>query len=66
MSRIVSTLLLASVVALAGCANTPHSMSAAAARRDADYTNAIRNCDTLGSAERATCIEDAKARYGRS
>ncbi len=52
---------------LAACTTQPATTrSAADVKRERDYTTAIQNCDQLGVAQRATCIEDAKARYGRS
>jgi len=52
---------------LLACTSQPTpARSAADVQREADYTAAIRNCDQLESAQRATCIEDAKTRYGHS
>lgn len=58
-------LLLAAAFVGGGCTTT-QTMSKADAKREADYRAALRKCDQLGTAERATCIEDAKARYGVS
>jgi hypothetical protein len=64
----LTILLLASGIAVAGCATNEGNMhmSSATAKRDADYRAALRKCDEMGSAERSTCIEDAKQRYGKS
>ncbi len=65
MSRLMIALLVGAGLTLAGCANQPESPMANM-KRDAEYRTAIRKCDDLGSAERSTCIEDTKARYGKS
>jgi len=65
MSKRTIALLLAAAVVAGGCATT-RTTSPADAKREADYRTALRKCDQMGSAERATCIEDAKARYGVS
>ena len=65
MAKLMIALMAASV--LAACTNQPvTTRSAADVQREADYRTAIQNCDQLASARRATCIEDAKARYGYS
>jgi uncharacterized lipoprotein YajG len=64
MVKLMITLMAASL--LAACTTQPTTRSAADIRRESDYAAAIRNCDQLESAKRATCIEDAKARYGHS
>ena len=64
MSTRTIALLLAAIV-VGGCATT-RPVSPADAKREADYRTALRKCDQMGNAERATCIEDAKARYGVS
>ena len=65
MAKLMITLMAASL--LAACTTQPATnRSAADAQREADYRAALQNCDQLGSAQRATCIEDAKARYGHS
>ena len=65
MSKRAIALLLAAAFVSGGCATT-QGMSPADAQRKADYRTAIRKCEQMGSAERATCIEDAKTRYGIS
>jgi hypothetical protein len=64
----LTILLLAAGIAVAGCATTEGGMhmSSAAAKRDADYRAALRKCDDMTSADRSTCIEDAKERYGHT
>lgn len=65
MAKLMVVLIGAGV--LAGCAaQSTHMRSAADTKREADYRQAIQQCDQLGAAQRATCIEDAKARYGVS
>ena len=65
MSKPMIALLVGAAFVAGGCA-TSRPMSQADAKREADYRTAVRKCDQMGSAERATCIEDAKARYGVS
>ncbi|HEV2686253.1 MAG TPA: hypothetical protein VGW79_06415, partial [Actinomycetota bacterium] len=68
MSKLMIALLVAAGVALTGCASQTTSPSAGAptAKRDADYSLAIRKCDQLGEAERSACIYDARERFGKS
>jgi hypothetical protein len=58
-------LLFVGAAFVGGCATT-RPVSPADVKREADYRTAVRKCDQMGSAERSTCIEDAKARYGVS
>ena len=39
---------------------------AAEDKRDADYKVAIEKCDSLAGAAKDTCVQNAKARYGKS
>ena len=39
---------------------------AATAKRDADYNVAVEKCDALAGDAKASCVADAKARYGKS
>jgi hypothetical protein len=39
---------------------------AAEDKRDADYKVAVEKCDSLAGNAKATCVADAKARYGKS
>jgi hypothetical protein len=65
MSKLMIALLAGAGFTLAGCATQPGTKTAEA-KRDADYTTAVRKCDDLGPAERSACIYDAKERYGKS
>jgi hypothetical protein len=65
MFKLMIALLAGAGLTLAGCATQP-GPTTAEAKRDADYWNAVRKCDDLGSAERSGCIYDAKERYGKS
>jgi uncharacterized lipoprotein YajG len=64
MAKLMITLIAATL--LGACTTQSTTRSAADTKREADYATTIRNCDQLESARRATCIEDAKARYGHS
>ena len=65
MPKRAIALLLAVAFVAGGCATT-RPTSSADTKRETDYRAAVRKCDQMASAERATCIEDAKARYGVS
>jgi len=42
------------------------SRNAAEDKRDADYKVAVEKCDALSGAAKNSCVQDAKARFGKS